>query len=330
MNKHRSDRFTLMKQVIILAVLFMGSASFAQTPLLLIGNKSDDTLSFVDVRTLTEIAKTTTGRGPHEVAVTPDGKKAFVTNYEGPGDSISVVDVTARKELRRIPLGEHRAPHGIEVSRGGTNVYVTCERSQTVIEINVASEKIVRAFKTEQKGTHMLVLTPDGRKLYTGNMGSGSSTVIDLAKGEVLAQIKTGANCEGIDVTPNGKEVWTSNNADDVLSVIDTRTDKVIATVPCTGFPIRVKFTPDGKRALVPCAKSNELVLFDVSARKELKRVRTGGFPVGVLIEPGGTRAFVASTTDSAVAVYDLKTLEVVGKIAAGKQADGMALVAQP
>jgi len=321
-----------MKYLIALVTWLIASAVCAQSQaaLLLIGNKSDDTLSFVDARTLKEVAKTTTGRGPHEVAVTPDGKKAFVTNYEGPGDSISVVDVAARKELRRIPLGEHRSPHGIEVSRDGAKVYATCERSQTVVELDVATEKILRAFKTDQKGTHMLVLTPDGRKLYTGNMGSGSSTVIDLAKGDVRAQIKAGANCEGIDVTPNGKEVWTSNNADDALSVIDTATDKVIATIPCKGFPIRVKFTPDGKQALVPCAKSNELAVFDVAARKELKRVKTGGFPVGVLIEPSGARAYVAYTADSLVAVYDLKTLDVVAKIAAGKQADGMALVAKP
>lgn len=321
-----------MKYSTVLAILLAASTALAQgkRDLLLIGNKSEDTLSFVNVGTLKEVARTTTGRGPHEVTVTPDGKKAFVSNYEGPGDTISVVDVPARKERPRIPLGEHRAPHGLAVSRDGTKVYATCERSQTIIELDVATEKIVRAFKTNQKGTHMLVLTPDGKKLYTGNMSSGSSTVIDLVKGEVLAQIKTGANCEGVDVTPDGKQVWTTNNADDALSVIDTVTDRVVATIPCKGFPIRVKFTPDGQRALVPCARSNELAVFDVVTRTEVKRVSTGGFPVGVLIEPNGARAFVAYTADSAVAVYDLKTLEVVGKIAAGKQADGMALVTGP
>ena len=64
-----------------------------------------------------------------------------------------------------------------------------------------------------------------------------------------------------------------------------------------------------------------------MAKREEIKRVRTGGFPVGVLIDPEGKQAFVAYTADSTVAVYDLRTLNVVGKIAAGKQADGMALV---
>src|SRR5688572_15963958 len=110
-----------MKHLILLPILLAANTAFGQAApgLLLIGNKSEDTLSFVDVRTLNEASRTTTGRGPHEVVVTPDGKKAFVSNYEGPGDTISVVDVPARKELLRIPLGEHRAPHGLAVSRDG-------------------------------------------------------------------------------------------------------------------------------------------------------------------------------------------------------------------
>ena len=75
------------------------------------------------------------------------------------------------------------------------------------------------------------------------------------------------------------------------------------------------------KRDRFPRGRSNELAVFDVATRKELKRLRTGGFPVGIVIEPDGTWAFVAYTADSTIAIYDLQTLEVVDKIAAGKQA---------
>lgn len=295
--------------------------------LLLIGNKSDDTLSFVDTATLKTLATTTTGRGPHEVTVTPDGKWAFVANYEGPGDSISLVDVAARKELRKIPLGEHRGPHGIQTSRDGKLVYATCERTQSVIELEVSTEKIRRAFNTDQNVTHMLVLTPDGKKLYTANIGSGTSTVIDLTAGKVVAQIPTGAGCEGIDVTPDGTQVWTTNREADTVSVIETATDKVVATLPARGFPIRVKITPDGKRALVSCAQANELAVYDVPARKEIKRIPVGAVPVGILIEPDGDQAWVACTAANTVARFDLKTLESVGQVQAGRQPDGLALV---
>jgi YVTN family beta-propeller protein len=312
--------------LLVAALVMCGVASEAKTSLLLIGNKSEDTLSFVDTTTLKEVAKTPTGRGPHEVVATPDGRTAFVANYEGPGDSISVIDVASRKESSRIELGEHRAPHGLVLNRAGTKLYATCEKSQTVIEVNVESKQIVRSFKTGQKGTHMLAITPDDRTIYTADIGSGTATVINVENGDVVTHIETDKECEGIDVSPDGKQVWTSNRAADNLSVIDTATNKVVATIACAGFPIRVKFTPDGRRALVPCAKSNELAVFDVETRKEIKRVSTGTAPVGVLVEPGGQRAFVAYTGDSTVGVFDLETMEETAKIPSGKQADGMAL----
>ena len=71
---------------------------------LLICNKSDDTVSFVDSETFVVLGTTTTGRGPHEIAVTPDGRWGCVPNYEASESSISHIDVTAREELRKIPL----------------------------------------------------------------------------------------------------------------------------------------------------------------------------------------------------------------------------------
>ncbi len=294
--------------------------------ILLIGNKSDDTLSFVDTRTLQILGTAITGRGPHEVVVAPDGRRAYVANYEGPGDSLSVVDVAAMEEQRRIAIDPYRGPHGLAFSSDGRMLYVTCERSQAVIELDVSTEKITRAFHTHQDITHMLVLTPDNKKLYTANIRSGTATAIDLLTGMVVAQISTGAGCEGIDVTPVGGHVWTTNRAADTLSVIDTTDDSVIATLACPGFPIRVKFTPEGDLALVSCATANQVAVWDVDAQEEVRRIDIGNAPIGVLIEPGGFRAFVANTEADTVSVLDLENLAVVGEIHAGREPDGMAL----
>ncbi len=299
--------------------------SLAAETILLIGNKSDDTLTFVDAETLEVLGQTTTGRGPHELVVTPDGKWAYVANYEGPGDSLSLIDVASREEVKKIPLKPYFGPHGIAVSKDGSKVYATCERTQCVIELDTKKQEVGRAFETSQKGTHMLVLTPDEKKIFTANMGSGTVSVIDLEKGESVATIKTGAECEGIDITPDGKEVWASNRAEDTISIIDASSHEVVATVPCEGFPIRVKITPKGDLALVSCARRNELAVFDVAERKLIKRMPTGTTPVGILIEPEGKRAFVANTRSHKVIVLDLQTLEIAGSISAGNTPDGLA-----
>lgn len=294
---------------------------------LLVANKSDNTLSFVDSATFEVLATTTTGTGPHEVAVTPDGRWAFVANYEGHGDSISLIDIETQKEVRRISIDPYRQPHGIQVNADGTKVYATVEGSRAVIELDVATETVTRAFETGQNVTHMLVLTPDNRKIYTANIGSGNATAIDLTRSEVVKHINTGAGAEGIDVTPDGREVWVTNRAADTVSIIDTATDAVVATLPATGFPIRVKITPDGQRALVSCATEGNLKVYDVASRQLVDTIDTGAVPVGVLVEPDGSRAFIANTQANTVSVLDLDTMEITARITAGQTPDGLAFV---
>ena len=161
----------------------------------------------------------------------------------------------------------------------------------------------------------MLVVSPDGSRLYTANLRSGSVTVIDLIKGTAIAQITTGAGCEGIDVSPDGREVWTANKEADTVSIISTATNTVCRRAGLPGPPDPVKFTPDGQRALVSCASSGEVAVFQVSTRREHQRIATGGAPIGLVIEPSGHRAYVANTDANQVSIIDLATLTVTGTL---------------
>ena len=299
------------------------AAVAAAGSVLLICNKTDDTVSFVDATTLEVLGTTTTGRGPHEVATTPDGKWGFVSNYEGSGNTISLIDIHQMEEVRKISIDPHRAPHGILVNNDGTKVYATCENTKTIIELDIKIEKITRSFKTNANVSHMLVLTPDEKKIYVANIGSGSVTVIDMADNKIK-QIKTDDGCEGMDITPDGRHVWAGNGAADNISIIDTETDEVVETVVCKGFPIRVKATPDGKHVLVSCATANEVAVFDAETYEEKARINTGTAPIGVLVAPDGKRAYVANTRANTVTVLDLEKWEVIGKIKAGNTPDGL------
>jgi YVTN family beta-propeller protein len=68
-----------------------------------------------------------------------------------------------------------------------------------------------------------------------------------------------------------------------------------------------------------------DLAVFDAATRKDVQRVKIGHGAAGILMQPDGERAFVACTPDDYVAVIDVKSLEMTGKIAAGKQPDGLA-----
>jgi YVTN family beta-propeller protein len=293
--------------------------------MLLVLNKSVDSLSFVDPVTLKVVGHVQTGVGPHEVAASADGKLAFVANYgdrDTVGQTLSIIDIPSRKEIKRLELGDLKRPHGIAVSNG--KVYFTSEIKQSVARYDPKENKVDWTASTGQKITHMLVPSPNGKKIYTANIFSNTVSIIDIATGNAT-HITVGARPEGLDVSPNGRELWVSHTEDGGLSIVDTETGKVMDTLKVGQMPIRVKFTPDGKRVLVSDAKAGELIIYNAETRKEIKRMRVGAIPVGVLIEPSGKRAYVASMSDNKVSVVDLGSLSITGSVEPGGAPDGMA-----
>jgi YVTN family beta-propeller protein len=299
--------------------------------LLLVLNKSEATLVMIDPASLKVVARVPTGEGPHEVTASADGRFAYVANYgtgPNPGNSISVIDLVERKEVKRVDLGPLRRPHGI--SEAGGKIYFTIEANRAVARYDPAAGRVDWIMGTGQNGTHMVVITPDSKKLYTPNIGSDTVTMMRLVgqQGQPpVVHIPVGRNPEGIDISPDGKELWVGHNGDGMLSIIDTATDKVKETIKVGRTPIRVKFTPDGKRVLISDAPANEVVVFDVATRKEIKRIPVSAVPVGILVTPDGRRAFVASTQANKVSVINLEDLTMAGAIEPGREPDGMAWV---
>jgi YVTN family beta-propeller protein len=304
-------------------------AAEAPSPALLVLNKEESTLAFVDPTTGKVTGRVATGLGPHEVEVSADGKYAFVSNYgsgEAPGNTISIVDLTAG-EGRKFDLAPLQRAHGVAVE--GNKAWFTAEANKVVGRYDPASNKIDFLLGTGQNGTHMVLLSKDGSRLYTANIGSDSISIFERASGSAnwnQTVIPVGKGPEGFDVTPDGRELWTAHSRDGKISVIDVNAKKVTGTIDiATKRSNRLKFTPDGKYVLVSDLEGGELVILDTAARKQVKRLALGKAPEGILVEPGGARAFIAVSGDNHIAVLDLNTLNVTSRIQTGRGPDGMA-----
>ena len=84
----------------------------------------------------------------HSVAVSGDGKMAYVVNFsEGgrPDNSISVVDLAARKEVRRVDLGPLTYPHGMHCRERTNNPCGVCGRRLLIWQSVVSKRGIVGA-----------------------------------------------------------------------------------------------------------------------------------------------------------------------------------------
>jgi YVTN family beta-propeller protein len=341
-----------MKQLIqptaCLTALFLAvSATLtAQAETLVVLNKSEATASLIDLASGAVRATLPTGHGPHEAAVSPDGRLALVGNYgsrDKPGSSLTVIDVPTATVVKTIDLGEYRRPHGLLFLPDGKRALVTAEDNKRLLEVDVGKGTVIEAYDTLQDVSHMVDVALGGSRAFVANIGSGSVSVIDLEKGIATRTIETGAGAEGITASVDGKEIWVTNRSADSVSVIDAESLEILVEIPCASFPIRAKATPDGKHVLVSCARSADIAVLDVAARKEVRRIpqdlravdteerlfgdRFGesSVPIGIVVHPNGKRAWVAHTNADVVAEIDLESWKIERLLEAGREPDGMA-----
>ncbi|HEX8492127.1 MAG TPA: beta-propeller fold lactonase family protein [Pyrinomonadaceae bacterium] len=305
--------------------------TFAQAkPRLLALNKQESTLAIIDPQEMKVLAKVQTGDNPHEIVVSADGRTAFVSNYgaQTPGSSLSVIDLETRKEIRRVDLSPLFRPHGLVLASGG-KVYFTAEVNRLIGRYDPAANKVDWLMGTGQNATHMLVVAPDQKRMYTANIASDSVTAFEFQAQppapSKVTHISVGKQPEAIDLSPDGKELWVGQNGDGSISIIDTATNKVKETLRIGEVPIRVKFTPDGKRVLVSDPKAGDFIVLDAATRKELKRLKIGNAPIGIVVTPDSKRAFIATAEANGVAAIDLEKMEITGRVETGQAPDGLA-----
>jgi YVTN family beta-propeller protein len=324
----------LLGLVALLLIVMTSVVASAQlpSPALLVLNKDDNTLAIVDPASNKIVATVPTGNAPHEVAASSDGRFAYVANYgsEQPGNSLSVIDLSTRKETR-LDVTPLQRPHGIAYADG--KVYFTAELSKAIARLDPQSRKMDWLLGTGQNLTHMLVLTKDLNPIFTANIGSDSISIIEKHTSArdrwTETVIPVGKGPEGCDLSPDGKEFWAANSGDGSVSVIDVTAKKVVQTIDVgTKHSNRLKFTPDGKLVLISDAETGDVVVVDSAARKVTKRVNLGKMALGILVVPDGSRAYIALAAEDKVAIFDLKTLSKTGEIATGRDPDGMAWVA--
>ena len=328
----------------LLLVALLAVPAAAET--LLVVRKSDDAVDFIDPGSGLRLASVPLGHAPHEISVSPDGRRAVVSNYgtrEQPGSTLSLVDLEQPGEIRRIELAPHTRPHGV-AWYAADRIAVTTEGSKHLLVVEPGSGRIVAAIETGQDGSHMVAVSADGRRAYVTNIGSGTTTAVDLAAGRKLDDIATGAGSEALALTPDGRELWVAARADGHLAIVDADTLAVTARLPLPGIPIRIAFTPDGRTALVTCARSSELVAIDVASRREAARRKVevplaagaerrpfarlapgSALPVGLLVSGDGGSVYVAATMGDRVVQYDRATLEPLRMIEVGGEPDGLA-----
>lgn len=324
----------------LLAVSVLASPAVAAD--LLVGNKSADTVWRLSLDTGERVGAFPAGPAPHEIVVSPDGRRALVTHYGGaePGRSVGVLDLETGKVAMRIALDGHARPHGIRWLPDGRAV-VTAEATGSLLVLDVAAGTVESAIDVGGGTAHMVEVSVDGTVAYVSKIARGTVSRVDLATGDVTHVVDSGAGAEGLAVRPRDGEVWVGNREAGTVTVHDAGTLALRHTLQSDGFPIRVVFTPDGRHALVTNARAATLAVFNADTRERVAEVplaREGAayrdtllgraaLPIGVVADPAAARVYVAISGADEIAVIDTTTWTVIDHWPTGREPDALAIV---
>jgi YVTN family beta-propeller protein len=316
---------------LIWALLIAVSTSLsALADTLVVVNNGANSVSIIDTLTGQWLAALSVGRGPHEVAISRDGRSAYVAESGSPenyGTSVAVLDLAKRRFKSRFQVTDCKMPHDLRVSRDGKRLWIACAPTQTVVEMDANSGKHLKTWKTGADGGWMLEVSPDENTLLVAHLEGGGISFIDRRSGTVKF-LRTAQGEMAFDVTPNGKEVWAANSQNNRLTVVDAAEKKELTQFALAGqTPVRLKFTPDGKIALIPLSSEKKLLLYDVQSRKLMAAIELPAAPKVTAVSKDGRRAYIGSPESDQVMVVDLENRKVLEPIKVGKQPDGVAVV---
>ena len=321
----------------LLAYAIVGRTASAEesgSALLLVANKGDQTLSIVDPPSGKQIAAVPVGGTTgHEVAVSPDGKTAWVPIYGNSGvgqpgtdgQTISVIDLPSHKLVGQIELKQPSRPHCAVFGPKDGRLYVTTELTQSIQVIDPAARKIVDAIPTGAAESHMMTISPDGKRAYTANVGAGTVSVIDLQARKVIKVIPVAKVVQRIAMSTDGRWIFTADQTKPQVAVIDTETNTVSKWIPLPSLGYGMAVTSDGASLLVAHPGANSVSIVQLHTMKVEKTIPVPASPQEILAPSGTDVAYVSCDKSRQVAVLNLSTKKVEKLIDVGAGADGLA-----
>jgi DNA-binding beta-propeller fold protein YncE len=230
------------------------------------GEMKPSSVSVVYVDEMTEVSRITTCTMPHGSRLNPQGTKHYSACMMD--DALVEIDTRTMTVFRHFMLtkgSEHgevgplhggreqateHGGHGMEPpkpgdvscsptwaqpSADGAKIYVACNKTSDVVELDAASWKLTRRFPMGP-GVYNLAVTRDGKLLVGTNKRGQSVSVVELATGKEIALLPTKRKvASGVVISPDDRYAFVTvegvGSEPGTVEVIDLRALRTVATV---------------------------------------------------------------------------------------------------
>jgi DNA-binding beta-propeller fold protein YncE len=237
-------------------------------------------LVIVDAQSKQILSSIPVGRMPFGLALSPDGKRAYVSNV-------------GMFQYSLVPGYDPKNPRitGLEFPAFG-----------------FPSPEAIQGAMVEGKQIPGLgdPNVPDSNSVFVLDLRDPSkpNVVAKVRTGIPVGDQSVGGSSPG-DVVVRKKKVFVSNAAQDSITILDARTNQVKKTVvlePAESvkglrgvLPFGMALSPDEKRLYVACAGINAVAVLDAHKAKVLGYIPTAWFPARVAVTPDNKTLYVAN-----------------------------------
>lgn len=243
-----------------------------------------------DPTTFKELWRVPVGKGGHHSALSPDDQYLYVANQHG--DTISVVDVKAKKKIKEIPSGK------------GTD-YISPSMYW--------DGKVI-----------------DSPYLFVSIDKEDKVAVLDWKKNEIIKEIPVGGSLHGVNLTPDAKSVWVAVGGAKKVAIIDAKTLEITDEIPFEERTIHISFSPDGKFAYVTTG-GNQIFKLDTKTHEIIWNSTGTTIPAHTGVSPDGRELWtlnhgmdserypyqLGGDIVSGVQIWDTETGELITEIPA-------------
>ncbi|MBM3201201.1 MAG: hypothetical protein FJZ56_02195 [Chlamydiae bacterium] len=222
--------------------------------------------------------------------------------------------------------------------------FVVNQASNTVQEIDLNTNRVLRTFSANLLNPHKLIITQD--YIFVANYNSKNKSYfldkIDRKSGQSVGLI---SHLSGTDLAINTRykdEIYVSDNKKNAnVHVIDAHSFKIIKSIPVGDFLGALKLSFDGKRLYVANRKNpSKISVIDVVKRTLIKTISIPNVLEALAITPDGRYLYAVSSDtnsfcgalplpscSSLLFVIDTRTYEVVSTIQiAGQHFEAIAI----
>jgi YVTN family beta-propeller protein len=285
-------------------------------------------------------ATITTAQFPAGVAISPDGRKAYVATRSAP---VSLIN-TANNVVLGSPNTSSQA-NSVVAGPSGRWVYVA-NATNGIAVLDAATAVMKDVIPVVVNGAAVLAgggpttnpqglaISPDGRHLFVSeNQKDGKVVVLDIATKTTVASFSHDPDWMplGIAMHPDGRRAYfafTDTVSDaGVVRVFDTVKMMPTATsIPVGLRPTGVAVTPDGAKVYVSNNLDNTVSVIDTNTNLVTKTVAVGLAPAGLAVSPDNFQAYVVNKGSNTVTVINVALNTVVGTVTVGSGPESIAI----